>query len=96
MINAFQRGGSDSWVPEEYDKHLQAFLDRGTQQKFHISTWKVHDSWVNPSIIMDPSNKNNVIMVWRMPDKGRKDKIGYMWLDRKFWNITKPKDMIGK
>lgn len=30
-----------------------------------------------------------------MPDKGRHDKIGYMWLDPMTWEITKNKDMIG-
>lgn len=79
------------------DYNIDHFLQMAERQKHLVlNTWKVEHAWVNPSMIHDPVNNSKIIMVWRMPDKGRRDKIGYMWLDFPGLNIIKPKDMIGK
>lgn len=79
------------------DYNVDQFLKMAENQKgFVINAWKVEHAWVNPSIIHDLHNDSKVIMVWRMPDKGRRDKIGYMWLDFPGLNIIKNKDMIGE
>ena len=58
-----------------------------------LKNFHVPHSWVNPSMLRDPEFPNRIVMIWRMPDKGKHDKVGYMWLDTNF-TIVKPKDMI--
>ena len=67
-----------------------------TQTNIVVDAWFQGEAWVNPSMIIDPNHRHRVVMVWRMPDKGRHDKIGYMWLDPRTWTISKKKDMIGR
>eukprot|EP01035_Chromulina_nebulosa_P016149 gene16149-21402_t len=59
-----------------------------------LDAWRVEHAWVNPSFALSPNEANKIIMVWRMPDKGKHSKMGYMWMDVRTWKATKGKDMI--
>lgn len=61
-----------------------------------VKTWKVNHAWLNPSVSIDPENYDRVIMIWRMPNKGKLDKIGYFWLNRTTLDSYKKKDMLGQ
>mmetsp|Transcript_30287 Transcript_30287/g.41672 ORF Transcript_30287/g.41672 Transcript_30287/m.41672 type:complete len:382 (+) Transcript_30287:32-1177(+) len=73
-------------------EHFQKMVE--SQTGFVLDAWKVQHAWVNPSMALSPSEPNKIIMVWRMPDKGRHDKMGYMWLNFSTWEVIKKKDMI--
>jgi hypothetical protein len=63
---------------EEYSTQLDKFLIISSKQKFILSSWKIPKAWMNPSISVDPDDPTTIIIVWRMPDKGRRDKIGHL------------------
>lgn len=86
---------SDGYSEKKYNKELYEYLERGKRQNFHVMTWRVKDSWINPSMTIHPDDPNTVLMVWRMGQLSKKDKVGFQLLDRTYWNITKKKDMIG-
>ena len=80
----------------EAEYNIEPFLQMCDRQRsFFLTTWKIDQAWVNPSIIRDPDDYNKSIMVWRLPDKGRHDKMGYMWMDSLTWKIIKNKDLVG-
>ena len=65
------------------------------RQPFVLDAWHIPDTWVNPSMVKDPTDSKKIVIVWRMPDKRKRDKVGYMWLDLNF-TVLKCHDMIGK
>lgn len=86
--------GTADYVPDGYN--IEQFFNMSDRQKhFVLKAWKLEQAWQNPSIVHDPLYDNRTMMVWRMPDKHKQDKIGYMWLDFPSFNIIKNKDMIG-
>lgn len=86
---------STSSFEDEYQ--IQQFADMADRQKnFVIDTWRIPKCWMNPSMTIDPDDHSKVVLIWRMPDKGKRDKVGYLWLNRTTMEPTKNKDMIGK
>jgi hypothetical protein len=80
----------------ESEYNIEPFLQMCERQRsFFVTTWKIDDVRVNPSMIRDPENDNKSVIVWRLPDKGRHDKIGYMWMDSRTWKSTKNTDLVG-
>ena len=59
---------------DEY--RIDTFLNISLQQKIILNAWKIPTGWVNAGMALDPNNKNNVVVIWRMPDRSRRDKIG--------------------
>ena len=82
---------------EEYDAGLQKFLQMAARQReMFIGVQKIDPGWMNPSFVPDPHNDSRLVMTWRIPDRAKKDKIGYCWLEYPSMQVIKPKDMIGE
>ena len=64
------------------------------RQSFIVDYWHIPDTWVNPSMVRDPVDPQKIVIIWRMLDNRKRDKIGYMWLDLNF-TVIKHHDMIG-
>eukprot|EP01036_Dinobryon_divergens_P034109 gene34109-44072_t len=62
---------------------------------FVLDTWLVPHAWVNPSMIFDPDDGEKIVMVWRMPNTKRRDKVGYFWINSTNWKSFRSKDWIG-
>lgn len=80
--------------PDNYTDGLDRLVNISISQRHYVlDTFKVPFSWVNPSITLHDDNKT-VIMIWRLPDKRNRDRIGFMHMDRHTWTVTKPPDYV--
>ena len=81
-------------IPQKYT--LDRLWNISNRQQFIIDTWMVPHAWVNPSIVRHPNDSEVAIMIYRIPDKGKRDKIGHLQFDIPFKKIVKKPDMMGK
>lgn len=81
-------------VPLKYS--LEKLWNISNRQSYIIDTWKVPYAWINPSITRHPNNSNVAIMIYRIPDPKKKDKIGHLQFEMGFKVIVKKPDMLGK
>ena len=84
-------------TPNEYTvDNLMSASRRQESTGFIIDNFQLTDSQVNPSIVRDPGlirADDKIIMIWRMPDRLRRDKVGYNVLDSSFKRV-KANDMM--
>eukprot|EP01036_Dinobryon_divergens_P024611 gene24611-33079_t len=66
------------------------------QISFVLDTWLVPNAWMNPSMILDPLDQTKLIMVWRVPDSKKTDKVGYFWINSTTWKQIRQKDWIDR
>lgn len=93
-VKIFQISFSSNIIaPDEYSTELMSNISDG--QDFILDSWHVPMAWVNPCISRDPSAEDRIIMIWRMLDSKKRDKVGYMWLSSNF-TVSKNPDMIGE
>lgn len=83
------------WPQPPTTYSIDSFLTMSKRQEHIVlDTWRQESSWMNPSMIVDPYNRNKIIVVGRQPHTTHVDYVGYNWIHRKTWKELNSKDMI--